>query len=143
MPEAVDWTSIYFTGLDTNQGHRKVTINWLEPGKGDWQWPILGYEVQVTTTAAFDWDGADMTTTIGFEGLTACPTGEDGTSAIGQFASGSCNLLAVAQSASTTHTLPGLASNEMYYFRIRARNHDGYGAWSAASYGVLELSHES
>ena len=137
MPEAVDWTSIYFTGLDTNQGHRKVTINWLEPGKGDWQWPILGYEVQVTTTAAFDWDGADMTTTIGFEGLTACPTGEDGTSAIGQFASGSCNLLAVAQSASTTHTLPGLASNEMYYFRIRARNHDGYGAWSAASYGVL------
>mgnify|MGYP003337370267 CR=1 FL=1 len=53
VPEQVDAASIYFTGLDSGEGHRKVTINWLEPGRGDWQWPILGYELQVTTDATF------------------------------------------------------------------------------------------
>lgn len=155
VPEQVDAASIYFTGLDSGEGHRKVTINWLEPGRGDWEWPILGYELQVTTDATYtstvsaaadsDGDGdidtapvAKTEATIDFAGLSACPDGEGAGATVGRLVSGEgCYLNAVAQDASTTHTLPGLKGGTIYYFRIRARNHDGYGEWSAASYGLL------
>ena len=156
LPDQVDSAGIYFTGLDGGEGHRKATINWLEPGKGDWEWPILGYDVQVTTAATFtdavtaaedtDSDGVDdtapvfgMTTDIDFTGLAACPDGEVGT--VGRLvASEGCFLNAVAQNDATTHLLTGLKADTMYFFRIRARNHDGHGDWSAASYGLLTHS---
>eukprot|EP01043_Picozoa_sp_COSAG02_P063306 COSAG02_NODE_8935_length_2393_cov_21.592851_2_plen_386_part_01 len=155
VPEQVDAASIYFTGLDSGEGHRKATINWLEPGRGDWEWPILGYEIQVTTDATYtstvstaadtDSDGdidtapvATTVATIDFAGLSACPDGEGAGATVGRLVSGEgCYLNAVAQDATTTHTLPGLKGGTIYYFRIRARNHDGYGEWSAASYGLL------
>ncbi len=151
VPEQVDAGSIYFTGVS----HRETTINWLEPGRGDWEWPILGYEIQVTTTATYtsssstaadtDSDGvidtAPVATTVAdidFDGLNACPAGEGSGATVGRLVSGEgCYLNAVAQDATTTQELPGLQGATVYYFRIRARNHDGFGEWSAASYGLL------
>ena len=85
-------------------------------------------------------DTAPVASTVGdvaFEDLQACPAGEAG-GTVGRLVAGEgCYLNAVAQDASTTHTLPGLVDGTMYYFRVRARNHDGFGAWSDASYGLL------
>ena len=59
-PGIVDAGSIYFSGVT----HRSATISWTEPDKGAWQWPILGYEIQVTSAVTWPED-------------TSCDTAED------------------------------------------------------------------
>ena len=109
-PEQVDASSIYFTGVS----HRGVTVNWKAPGLGEWAWPILGYDIQISSVSDFTGSGVSFT---------SCPKGEGGVSMGPCDASPSsclktgksdgttgCYLTAQAQNQQTSRTLPGLNS---------------------------------
>jgi hypothetical protein len=161
VPEQVDGDLIAFTAVS----HRGATISWSEPGLGDWQWPILGYEIQVS--AAVTWTApADGTNPYELSDdssrpydyavdWSTCPDGESGTLNSMGVANLSpwdgpagCTLNSVTTATTagslgtvtTQHVIPGLKADTVYYFRIRARNHDGTGDWSEPSYGLLTHS---
>jgi hypothetical protein len=48
-PDVIDAATIRFTKVT----HRSATIEWAEPGLGDWKWPILGYEIQISDSLDF------------------------------------------------------------------------------------------
>lgn len=164
FPDKVDAGLISFEGVD----HRSGTISWTAPGLGDWQWPILGYEIQVSS--AMTWSAPSLAAnptsydysdsappayspTVDWD---TCPLGETGqtldTTGVAHLSpwggSTGCTLTSVNTATTTdglgdvttSHTIPGLASDTVYYFRIRARNHDGTGEWSEPSYGMLTHS---
>ena len=162
LPEKVDADLISFSGVD----HRSGTISWTAPGLGDWQWPILGYEIQVSTAitwaaptiaedsyAISDSEPPAYSYTVDWS---VCPNGEtaqpldttgvahlspwDGVSGCTLTSVGTATTTAGLGGVTTTHTVPGLGSDTVYYYRIRARNHDGTGEWSEPSYGMLTHS---
>ena len=110
-PEQVDASSIYFTGVS----HRGVTINWKAPGLGEWAWPILGYDIQISGDSDFTGSGVSFST---------CPNGEGGVSmgpcdsspssclktGTTKSSEPGCFLTAQAQNQQTSRTLPGLDS---------------------------------
>ena len=132
LPETIDGSTIRFT----NTTHTSATVSWAAPGLGDWQWPILGYRIQITST--FGWSVVSGATTPGVtepisysnDGLdfTACPAEME--------TMGTCSggFLTSEYGTDTNHFLPGLAPDTSYYFRVLAFNHDGDATWSGESY---------
>eukprot|EP01052_Picozoa_sp_SAG31_P070893 SAG31_NODE_29774_length_390_cov_0.704467_1_plen_124_part_10 len=49
LPETIDGDSIRFT----NVTHSSATVHWQAPGLGRWQWPILGYRIQITSSSGW------------------------------------------------------------------------------------------
>eukprot|EP01050_Picozoa_sp_SAG11_P017737 SAG11_NODE_2590_length_3189_cov_2.168932_1_plen_1001_part_01 len=135
LPCTIDGSSIHFS----NVTHTSADISWEAPCLGDWQWPILGYRIQVTST--FEWTLVDGVTTPGVTtpesydntGLdfSICPAGM---AEIGMCSDG---FLTAEYGDDTHHYLPGLTPDTSYYFRVLAYNHDGDAAWSSASYELI------
>jgi hypothetical protein len=142
LPEQIDATKLYFTDVT----HRSAKLHWEQPDLGNWQWPILGYEIQIADSATFEWTKVPGLTVPGstpddsYKGAapwTTCPAGED-SMPLGQCTGGKLTGLTWEQGAATEQTIVGLAKNTLYYVRMRARNHDGPAAkWSEVSYGLL------
>ena len=132
LPHEIDGSSIRFT--DTT--HTSATIHWEAPDLGDWQWPILGYRIQITST--FGWTevagavtpGATEPISYSNDALdfTVCP---DAMELLGTCSGG---FLTSEYGTDTDHVLPGLEPDTSYYFRVLAYNHDGDAEWSGSSY---------
>jgi hypothetical protein len=165
FPEVIDAGSIHFEDVS----HRDATIKWTAPGLGDWKWPILSYEIQISDNVAFK-QKTTATSTDKLEGDTpggkpvnfyakegiwgVCPAGENEASCQGD--SGGCTLASlglctsgqlhatprmVNNTVATEYSVTGLRADTLYYVRIRAVNHDGPKGKEHADKGWSEASY--
>ena len=151
----IDSGSFFFTDVT----YRSAKIHWEAPGLGDWQWPIQGYEIQISTDLTWSKvDGSESQvpgsqpadsyepvhpTLNTYDAIWGtCPVGEGGETMV-QCADAPASIAGTITSLywkpgdATSHDVVGLQTHTMYYFRIRARNHDGSAEYSRPSYGLL------
>lgn len=123
VPFPVDASTIHFRSVTKEA----TVVAWEAPDPGLYKWDILGYRVQWRKEGR-PWPPHDAASGAAVSGGST----EQG---------GSADVMTSAGSPSTgtdkTEVLvETFASFGLYYFRVRAWNHGGAGAWSEESYGL-------
>jgi hypothetical protein len=123
VPFPVEASTIHFHNLTKET----AIVAWAAPDPGLYKWDILGYRVQWRKEGQ-PWPPHDPTSGVAASGGAA----EEG---------GAVDVMTLAGSPSTgtdrTEVLVRtFASCGLYYFRVRAWNHGGAGAWSEESYAL-------